>query len=117
MPDHSYTDADLHAAVESLADPRRLRDAQDLVLRSAPALQRVLAAALEDGGWFDGAHEQAVREATAPQDAEERLHAVRTLLADETRLGMMVGVAVGFQLARELADAPVVLRHKTEQED
>ena len=28
--------------------------------------------------------------------------AIRTLLAEETRLGMLVGVAVGLQLAREL---------------
>jgi hypothetical protein len=28
---------------------------------------------------------------------------VQTLLAEETRLGMLVGVAVGFELARELA--------------
>jgi len=27
---------------------------------------------------------------------------VRTLLAEETRLGMLVGVAVGWELAREL---------------
>jgi hypothetical protein len=28
---------------------------------------------------------------------------VRTLVAEETRIGMLVGVAVGFELARELA--------------
>jgi hypothetical protein len=28
---------------------------------------------------------------------------VRTLVAEETRLGMLVGVAVGIELARELA--------------
>jgi hypothetical protein len=27
---------------------------------------------------------------------------VRTLLADETRIGMLVGVVVGWELAREL---------------
>jgi hypothetical protein len=27
---------------------------------------------------------------------------VRTLLAEETRLGMLIGVAVGWELAREL---------------
>jgi hypothetical protein len=31
---------------------------------------------------------------------------VQTLLAEETRLGMLVGVAVGFELARELASEP-----------
>ena len=29
---------------------------------------------------------------------------VETLLAEETRLGMMVGVAVGWELARELGN-------------
>jgi hypothetical protein len=31
------------------------------------------------------------------------MRAVRTLVAEETRIGMLVGVAVGFELARELA--------------
>jgi hypothetical protein len=30
---------------------------------------------------------------------------VRTLLAEETRLGMLVGVAVGFELSRELGQS------------
>ena len=113
MLDHSYSDAELEAAIDALADPRRLRDAQELVLRSTPGLQRVLVAALEDGGWFDAAHEQAVAEAADPDDLGERVRAVRTLLAEETRLGMMVGVAVGFQLAQELARRG----NPTEQED
>ncbi len=36
----------------------------------------------------------------------ERVRAVQTMLAEETRLGMLVGVAVGFELARELAREP-----------
>ena len=103
MLDRSYTDAELDAAIAAIADPERMRAAQDLVARTAPALQRVLAAALADGGWFDSGHEQAVREAANIDESTERLQAIRTLLADETRLGMLVGVAVGFELARELA--------------
>ncbi len=102
MPDRAYTEAELDAAVAELSDPTRLRDAQDLVMRVAPSLQRVLAAALSEGGWFDGAHEQAVREAAGTGDPEERLRSVRSLLAEETRLGMLVGVAVGFELSRAL---------------
>jgi hypothetical protein len=102
VADRSYTDAELDAAVAAIADPERLREGQDLVMRTAPALQRVLAGALEHGGWFDSGHEQAVREASATEDAEARLRLLRTLIAEETRLGMMVGVAVGFELAREL---------------
>ena len=59
----AYTDADLDAAIAAISDPERLREAQDLVARAAPALQHVLDAALAEGGWFDTAHEQAVREA------------------------------------------------------
>ncbi|MGH2926882.1 MAG: hypothetical protein ACRDL8_01620 [Solirubrobacteraceae bacterium] len=102
MPERAHTDAELDAAIAQLTDPGRLRDAQDVVMRSAPSLHRVLAAAITEGGWFDAGHEQAVREATGEEEAEARLRAVRTLLAEETRLGMLVGVAVGYELARTL---------------
>ena len=102
VPDRAYTDAELDAAITELSDPTRLREAQDIVTRAAPSLQRVLAAAIADGGWFDAAHEQAVREAASEAEGEPRLRAVKTLLAEETRLGMLVGVAVGFELSRAL---------------
>jgi hypothetical protein len=102
VPDRPYTDAELDAAIAELADPTRLRDGQDIVMRAAPSLQRVLAAAIAEGGWFDAAHEQAVREAAGTEDPEARLRSLKTLLAEETRLGMLVGVAVGFELSRAL---------------
>jgi len=108
-----HTDAELEAAIAQLSEPGRLRDAQELVSRAAPSLQRVLAFALSEGGWFDSAHEQAVREAVGEDDHELRLRAVRTLVAEETRLGMLVGVAVGFELSRTLA----VSRPQDRQED
>lgn len=105
MSDEPYTDAELDAAVDALSDPARLTEAQDVVMRAAPALQRVLAAALQEGGWFDAAHDQAVREAATRDDPGDRVRDVRTLVAEETRIGMLVGVAVGFELARELGRA------------
>ena len=102
MVDRAYTDAELEAAIAAIADPARLRAAQDVVARNAPALARVLAAALDEGGWFETGQGQVVREATSLEDPGERVRAVRTMLAEETRLGMLVGVAVGFELAREL---------------
>jgi hypothetical protein len=63
VPERAYTDAELDAAIAELNEPNRLRDAQDVVMRAAPSLQRVLASAITEGGWFDAAHEQAVREA------------------------------------------------------
>ena len=117
MAERTYTDAELDAAIDQLTDPERMREGQDLVMRTAPSLQRVLAAAIAEGGWL-GTAQQAVREAVGEADPEQRLTAVRTLMADETRLGMLVGVAVGFELARILDaggdDAPA---EHTEQED
>jgi hypothetical protein len=102
VADRAYSDDELDAAIAALSEPGRLREAQDLVARAAPALHRVLDEAIGEGGWFDSAHEQAVREAAGVDDPSSRAHAVRTLIAEETRLGMFVGVTVGFELAREL---------------
>jgi hypothetical protein len=102
LPARAYTDAELEAALAAISDPAALSEAQDVVVRTAPSLQRLLAGALQEGGWFGAGHDQAVREAADTEDAAERERALRTLIAEETRLGMLVGVAVGFQLAHEL---------------
>ena len=115
--DRAYTDAELEAAIAAIADPERMREAQDVVARSAPALQRVLTAALEEGGWFELGHSQAVQEAAAHDDVHTRVRAMRTMLAEETRLGMLVGVAVGFELARELARGTASVKRETTEED
>jgi len=99
----AYTDEELEAAVAALTDGERLRAAQDLVARAAPSLQRVLNEALSAGGWFGEMHEQEVAKAAAEEDLEQRRRLIGTLVAEETRLGMLVGVAVGFELARTLA--------------
>lgn len=112
MPDRAHTDAELDAAIAQITDPTRLREAQDIVMRAAPSLQRVLAEAMADGGWFDAAHDQAVREAAGESDPEARMRSLRTLLAEETRLGMLVGVAVGFELSRALN--PTESEHRQE---
>ena len=110
VEDRAHTDAELDAAVAAIADPERLRAAQDVVMRTAPALQRLLATALSEGGWFDSGHEQAVREAAEATDPADRVTQLKTLLAEETRLGMLVGVAVGFELARELGHSTETTR-------
>jgi hypothetical protein len=102
VADRAFTDEELEAAVAAIADPERLRTAQELVMRTAPGLQRLLGTALDEGGWFDMGHDQAVREVACRDDPDQRLRELRTLLAEETRLGMLVGVAVGFELAHEL---------------
>ena len=98
----TYSDAELEAAVAALGDPGRFEEAEALVLRAAPQLQAILIQALESGGWFAETHRDEVANAVAIEDPEERATAIRTLLAEETRMGMMVGVAVGWALADEL---------------
>jgi hypothetical protein len=83
-------------------DPDRFAHSQEVVTHAAPGLQRILNEALHAGGWFGEAHEGEIAKVAALTDQGERELAVRTLLAEETRLGMLVGVAVGLELAREL---------------
>jgi hypothetical protein len=104
--DGPYSDEEIDAAVQALGDPERLAGARDTVARLAPQLQRVLNEALADGGWFGSAHEEQVARVAGEADPEGRQAAVRALVAEETRLGMLVGVAVGIELARELAKHP-----------
>ena len=95
-------DERLAAAIERLADPERFAEAETIVARAAPQLQQVLAAALAEGGWFGESHAAEALKAAMVPDPEERIAAVRTLLAEEARMGMMVGVAVGWALKEEL---------------
>ena len=97
-----YSEAELDAAIAALEEPERFREAEAMVGAAAPKLARVLAQALESGGWFAESHDDAAATASATEDQEERLTAVRTLLAEETRVGMLVGVAIGWALADEL---------------
>jgi len=96
------TDAEVEAAVERLSDPDRFRAAEARVARAAPQLQHILNQALHEGGWFGEAHESELLKAATTPDQEKRLRAVRTLLAEETRMAMLVGVALGWELAVEL---------------
>jgi hypothetical protein len=97
-----FTDEQVEAAVRALSDPERFAGAERALGVLAPQLQRVLAYSLEEGGWFGDAHRSQVRSALAETDAIAREERVETLLAEETRMGMLVGVAVGWELAREL---------------
>jgi hypothetical protein len=103
VPERRFTAEEVDRAVAALADePQRFAHAQEIVQHAAPGLQRVLAEALSAGGWFGEAHESQVSAATSAEDPAERVAAVRTLVAEETRLGMLVGVAVGIELLSEL---------------
>lgn len=102
MSEQGFSPDEVDRAIESLSAPGRFEEAEARVAQMAPALQQILAEALHAGGWFDEAHDAQIRSAALNEDHNARLTALRTLLAEETRVGMLVGVAVGWELAREL---------------
>jgi hypothetical protein len=97
----AHSDAEIAAAVEALSDPARLEEAQRVVAVAAPALQGILAQALA-AEWFGSAHRAEVLRAAGVADPDERLDAVQALIEEETRVSMLVGVAVGYELAHLL---------------
>jgi hypothetical protein len=100
VPAHS--DAEIDAAIEALSEPHRLDEAQRLVAAKAPQLQRILDRALDEADWFGSAHRAEVLKAAGRPDVDERLAAIQSLVAEETRVSMLVGVAVGYELAQVL---------------
>jgi hypothetical protein len=103
VPRRTYSDDEVASAIDALTDRDRFREAESMVANAAPKLQRVLTDAMRAGGWFGEAHEAEVLKAATAPDSDQRVTAVRTMLAEEARMGMLVGVAVGWALAEELS--------------
>ncbi len=92
----------IRQALERIGSGDALPQAEQVVAAVLPELRVVLAEALSEGGWFGQPHQsETLRVATLP-DQDERLDALRNLLEEETNIGMMVGVAVGWALRAEI---------------
>ena len=117
MSASGFSEAELERVVDRLADGSRLRAAEARVAAVAPALQRVLAEALAAGGWFGDSHRAEIARIATIEDAGERAAALDMLLAEETRISMMVGVAVGWVVADELGPPEVEQEPTESQED
>ena len=105
MPERrAFSDEEIEAAIQALSDPERLVEAQELVTRRAPQLQRILDEALAEADWFGSARDGELLGAAGRADPDERVDAMRNLLAEDTRVSMLIGVAVGYELARTLID-------------
>jgi hypothetical protein len=100
----AHSEAEIEAAVRVLSDPERLEQAQHVIAVAAPSLQGILAQALESAEWFGSAHRAQVREAVDHDDPDDRAAAVQRLIEEETRVSMLVGAAVGYELAHVLND-------------
>jgi hypothetical protein len=96
------TQAELEAALEALRAPGRFEMAERLVAQAAPGLSRLLIEALAGGGWNSEDDAREVDKALAAGDPDLVRTALRTLLAEQSRVAMLVGVAVGIELADEL---------------
>jgi hypothetical protein len=99
-----FSDAEIDAAVRAMSEPGRLEEAQRVVATAAPQLQGILDEALGAADWYGSAHQAAVLDAAGKPDVDERLRAVQRLIAEETRVSMLIGVAVGYELAHTLGD-------------
>lgn len=102
MSDRRYSAGEVDAAVAALADGDRFAHAQEIVTHAAPGLQRILGEALQAGGFFEPAHEGEIDRVAGIESPEERRAAIAVLMAEESRVAMLVGVAVGLELAAEL---------------
>jgi hypothetical protein len=104
MPPGPFSDAEIDAAVQAMSEPGRHEEAQRVVATAAPQLQGILDEALAAADWYGSAHQAAVLDAAGKPDVDERLRAVQRLIAEETRVSMLIGVAVGYELAHSLSD-------------
>ncbi|MFA4928370.1 MAG: hypothetical protein WC558_07625 [Patulibacter sp.] len=102
MTERPYTAEDVDRAVREISEPHRLKRAEEIVTHAVPGLERIIENALHDGGWFSQGHQQQVGQAAAEPDLVERTQRIGQLVAEESRLAMLVGVTVGIALAREL---------------
>lgn len=93
--------------LEEIIDQLGAKQGLDAVERRlasvAPKLQKLLDDALHAGGWFDEAHEGLVLKTATHPDEDGRIEQLRSFVIDQTRLGMLVGVAVGWEIAERLA--------------
>ena len=93
MAEPAFTDEQIDRAIEALSDPERFREAEARVARAAPQLQRD-----PERGAARGRLVRRGPRVAGAQGAGRRGAPMRTLLAEETRMGMLVGVAVGWEL-------------------
>jgi hypothetical protein len=98
----AYSDAEIDDAIAALSDPARLEEAQQVIAARAPQLQRILDDALAAADWFGSARDGELLGAAGRADPDERVQAMRNLLQEDTRVSMLIGVAVGYELAHTL---------------
>ncbi len=105
MAGDRFSAEEVDAAVRALGDPERFTHAQEIVTHAAPGLQRVLERGARRGRLVRERPSRPGAPGRRPGRPAGREQAVHVLVEEETRLGMLVGVAVGLELAAELRRA------------
>lgn len=94
--------AQIEAVIAELGEEQGFDAIESRLEAIAPQLTTLLDDALRAGGWFDDAHESMVLKTATNPDADARIAELRNFVLEQTRLGMLVGVAVGWELAERL---------------
>lgn len=100
---HDYEQREIEAVIAELGEERGLDAVERRLAQVAPQLQSLLDDALRAGGWFDDAHEGLVLKTATHPDEDARIAELRNFVLEQTRLGMLVGVAVGWEIADRLS--------------
>lgn len=98
----SYDAAQIESVIAEMSEESGFDAVEDRLAEIAPQLTALLDDALRAGGWFDDAHESIVLKTATNPDADARIAELRNFVLEQTRLGMLVGVAVGWELAERL---------------
>lgn len=102
MADDFVTPAELEAALEALRAPGRFDAAERLVGQAAPGLHRILIEAMASGGWNSDDDAREIDKALGAGDPASVRANVLGLVGEQSRVAMLVGVAIGIELAAEL---------------
>lgn len=98
----NYDAAEIESVIAEMSEESGFDAVEERLTAVAPQLTGLLDDALRAGGWFDDAHESIVLKTATNPDADARIAELRNFVLEQTRLGMLVGVAVGWELAERL---------------
>lgn len=95
----------LQEVIDEIGQEHGLDAVEERMTAIAPQLTAVIDDALRAGGWFDDAHESVVLKTATLPDPDQRITDLRNFVLEQTRLGMLVGVAVGWEIAERIGSS------------
>jgi hypothetical protein len=93
------SERDIEAVIGEIVSESGFDAVEARMAELAPQMQGIVEQALLAGGWFDDAHESMVLKTATLPDADERITDLRNFVLEQTRLAMLVGIAVGWEIS------------------